>query len=517
MNRKYFPAIISIVLLPAAFLISCRTESSLKGARPNIIFIIGDDIGYSDLGCYGSEIETPNLDMMAREGIRFRQFYNMAKCNPTRSSLHTGMFYGDENAPSLGKLMSGQGYHTLFAGKEHFDPWVPEACYAAESFDMSLTHWAINNYFIQPDGWDHHPYFLNGVETDALDLPRENEEWFMSDVVTDNAIRFMKETEGSERPFFLYLAYLNAHYPLQAKKADLEKYRGRYMEGWDRLREDRFLRQKEIGLAGDRWKMAPPSSNINRFRGHPGGNPEIRDLIPGYMPWESLSDSAKEQKDLEMAAFAALVDNMDQNIGRVIDYLEASGRLENTIIIYMSDNGSCPYDSNRDFDLPPGHPYSYRTLDPKWANVGNTPFRYYKQFGHEGGANTHFIAWWPGYLPENRILQRTGHVVDVLPTLVELAGGNPEEEGYSIDGISMVPLLEGKEWNGHDFFLSGLDRFRMYREDRWKIVRVNGEAWQLFDLVNDPTETKDLAPGNDSIVERLEEGYEKYIEGKSFY
>ncbi|MCF8225585.1 MAG: arylsulfatase [Bacteroidales bacterium] len=497
-----------LIVLFFSILQSCQNSFSLAGSRPNILFIIGDDIGYSDLGCYGAGIKTPNLDQMAEEGIRFRQFYNMAKCNPTRSSLHTGMFFGDENAPSLGEQISMAGYNTLFVGKEHYDSWVPDRCYAANCFDRSITFWAMNNYFLQSDNSYPNKYYMDGVEVRPEEIPHAGDPWFLSDVLTDNAIELIGEYSNDDRPFFLYLSYLNAHYPLQAKEEDIEKYVGKYMEGWDIMRERRFKKQQQIGLVGKDWRLSPPSSNINRFRGHPGGYERIREKIPEYFPWATLfSDSAKREKDLEMAVFAALVDNMDQNIGRVIDYLERTGQLDNTIVMYMSDNGSCPYDSNRDFELPPGDPDSFRTLDPKWANVGNTPFRYYKQYGHEGGANTHFIAWWPSGFEGGRIIDQTGHVVDVFPTLLELAGV-PVDEQFQVDGISLLPLFRGKEREDHPYMVSGLDKFRMYREGKWKIVRVNGKEWQLYDLNVDPSELNNLA---DSLPGKVIDMGENYL------
>ncbi|MDA3823658.1 MAG: sulfatase-like hydrolase/transferase [Bacteroidales bacterium] len=509
---KYF--IRFIVLIPLVFLvISCNESPVLEGSRPNIIFIIADDIGYSDLGCFGSEIETPSLDKLASEGLRFRQFYNMAKCNPTRSSLHTGMFYGDSESPSLGENMSAADYNTLFVGKEHFDEWVPKNCYAANSFDRSITFWAMNNYFLQDDGTYPNKYAIDGKEVRPEEIPSHGEEWFLSDVLTYNAIDLLEEYSADDKPFFLYLGFLNAHYPLQAKQVDIEKYRGKYMEGWDELRVRRFKKQKELGLMEEDWELSPPSSNVNRFRGHPKGDEEIREKIPYYTEWEGLTDSAKVAYDLEMSVFAALVDNLDQNIARLLEYLEQSRQIDNTLIVFMSDNGSCPYDSNRDFLLPPGHSQSFRTLDPKWANLGNTPYRFYKQYGHEGGANTHFIAWWPGKINEGQIIQQTGHVVDIMPTFLDLAG-NPLSDSFSIDGLSLLPLFEGSKRKDHPYMLSGLDKFRMYREGNYKLVRVNGEKWELYNIEVDPTELNDLAESQRGIVLDMEKRYLERVESR---
>ncbi|MFC2090294.1 sulfatase-like hydrolase/transferase [Bacteroidota bacterium] len=506
--KNYNADIVLILVLLLPLVSGCKDEAPLNGSRPNIVFIIGDDIGYSDLGCYGSEISTPHLDRLAEEGVRFRQFYNMAKCNPTRSSLHTGIYYGDDSALSLGRQMHLADYTTLFVGKEHFDKWVPEDCYAANCFDRSVTFWAMTNYFLQDDGTYPNPFYMDGKEIRPEDIPSNDSTWFLTDVLTDQAIRWLDEYPADDKPFFLYMGYLNAHYPLQAKAEDIAKYRGTYLKGWDKLREERFSKQKAEGLAGENWVLSPPSSNINRFRGHPSGDENIRKKIPVYSPWDLLSDSARDTYDLEMAVFAALVDNMDQNIGRLIAYLEESGELDNTLFIYMSDNGSCPYDSNRDFILPPGHSQSFRTLDPKWANVGNTPFRFYKQYGHEGGSNTHFIASWPGRIEGGRIIDHTGHVVDVLPTLLELAG-RPVDEAKRINGISLLPLFEGREAEEHPYMVSGMDMFRMYREGDMKLVRVNGEEWQLYDLGSDPTECYNLADSLPAMVKEMSDRYDE--------
>lgn len=262
-------------------------------------------------------------------------------------------------------------------------------------------------------------------------------------------------------------------------------------------------------------QLSPPSSNINKFRGHPKGDEERRAKIPLYRPWNTLDEKEQDELDLEMSVFAAMVDRMDQNIGRVLNYLDENGITDNTVVIYLSDNGSCPYDSNRDFDYPPGVAEGFRTLCAAWANAGNTPFRYFKQYGHEGGAHTHFILRWPEKVKAGTITQQTGHIIDIAPTLLEAANtpypaklGNIEPQ--PLEGSSLMPILRGEERKEPDFYISGwTERFRMFRQHDWKIVKVNGEDWQLYNLKKDPTEINNLANSMPEKVKELEKAYEQ--------
>jgi arylsulfatase A-like enzyme len=378
---------------------SCNKTDDQKNEsnKPNIILIMGDDIGFSDIGSYGSEINTPNLDRLAKNGIRFNQFYNMAKCNPTRSTLLTGLYQGGDNAVavSLGNVMRSAGYKTIMSGKEHFDNWVPVHCRVDRSFDEAFYYNTINEFFIPPNREFMNPFILNGKPLKVSEIKYDRNTFYKTDVVTDYALTWMNEAIDEDKPFFLYLPYHAAHYPLQAREEDIAKYRGKYKRGWDILRQERFERMKKIGIIPKGARLSPPEDNIHKFRGHPNGDEEIRERIPLYRPWNKLSEKEKDDLDLEMAVFAAMVDRMDYNIGRIIKNLEENDQMNNTIILFLSDNGSCPYDSNRNFDHPPGGPASFRSLSAPWANLGNTPFRFYKQYGHEGGSRTHFIVHWP--------------------------------------------------------------------------------------------------------------------------
>lgn len=475
--------------------------------KPNIILIMADDLGYSDIGCYGSEIETPNIDRLASQGLRFRTFYNMAKCNPTRPSLLTGLYTGGEGAVHIATLAKKAGYNTVMSGKDHFDKWVPEYCFGENAFDKCFNFWANNQYFIPPTGEFKHTFQLAGKKIKAQDIKHSKSPAYMTDFITDYALDWLDETFKSEDPFFLYLPYHAPHYPLQARPEDIKKYRGKYKQGWDKLRKQRYKKMKQLGIITKNTKLSKPTSNINKFR-----KPFIHEFRD-YYPWNGLSEEKKDTLDQEMAVFAAMIDNMDQNIGRVLDKLEKNGKLKNTLIIFLSDNGSCPYTNNETPQIQPGPANSFRTLRAAWANASNTPFKYFKQYGHEGGSNTPFIAFWPGVIKPNTITDQVGHVVDVAPTFLDILNIDYPEtiHGHKtlpLHGQSLLPIFKNKERKEPDFFISGMDRFRMFRMGDWKIVRVNDENnWELYNMVDDPSETRNLAS---KFPEKVKDLYEKY-------
>ncbi len=486
-----------------------------KEVKPNIILILGDDIGYSDIQPFGSEIQTPNLQKLTEEGIMFSNFYNMSKCEPSRSALFTGLYEGGKNAVNFAQILKNEGYYVIHSGKEHWMKWAPEHLYAKNVFDQSLTFEATSEFFIPPEGKSINPFFLNGELIEMKDIYHEKEPFYLTDVITDNALKWIKDPIEQEQPFFLYLGYNAAHFPLQALPEDIAKYRGKYMKGWDKIREERMERILARNLLPDGTVLSPPSSNINKFRGHPDGNEEIRKLIPLYRPWESLNETEKDELDLEMSVFAAMVDRMDQNIGRVLNFIQEKGLADNTIVIYLSDNGSCPYDSNRDFEYPPGVAEGFRTLSAAWANAGNTPFKYFKQYGHEGGAHTHFILRWPSEVTAGQLTHQIGHIADVAPTLLDATNIEyPEEinglKPQSLQGRSLLPVLKGDSLPDADFYLSGwTDRFRMYRQNDWKIVKLNDGPWELYNMQVDPTEINDLSAEKPGLVEEMEKSYLK--------
>ena len=483
--------------------------------RPNIVLIMADDVGYSDIGPYGSEIRTPNLDRLAEGGLRFTQFYNMAKCETTRAALHTGLFFAKRdagNARSLGGLLRDAGYHTAMTGKEHFSAWVPDHVHARHNFDDALTYPVINQFFIPPDGAWQNPFFLDGEEIAVEDMPVSDPPFYKTDVLTDYALRFLDNAEASGKPFFLYVPYHVAHYPLQAREEDIARYRGSYRRGWDAVRAERYARMRELGVIPPNARLSPPEDNVNRYRG------PFRGDVYHYRPWESLTEAEQDALDLEMAVYAAMIDRMDQNIGRLLARLTEMNALDDTLVLFLSDNGSCPYDSNRDFSIPPGGPASYRTLSAAWANVGNTPFRFYKQYGHEGGSHTHFIAHWPAVV-EPGLSDQPAHVADLLPTLLDATGGvypatvNGRPTPV-LDGSSLLPVLRGGTRPAPDILVSGFtERFRMVRIGDWKLVRVNAQRWELYNLADDPTELDDRADDDPATLDRLVAAYHAWIRG----
>jgi arylsulfatase len=489
------------------------TVEAIPPERPNVVLIMADDVGFSDIGSYGSEIETPHLDRLAEEGLRFTQFYNMAKCETTRASLLTGLFANKRHAPnarSLSGLLREAGYRTAVVGKEHFSKWVPGHVYAERSFDRSLVYWTINPFFEPLDGQWRNPFELDGEVVATSDMPVAREPFYKTDVLTDYALGFLDEAAEVGRPFFLYLPYHVAHYPLQARAEDIARYRGRYRDGWDRVRAARFERMKALGVIPSDARLSPPEGNVNTYRG------PFRGDIYHYRPWDGLDDEEKDALDLEMAVFAAMMHRLDENVGRVLAKVEEMGKTRDTLVLFLSDNGSCPYDSNRDFSIPPGGPDSYRTLSAAWANVGNTPFRYYKQYGHEGGPHTHFIARWPAAVRPG-LSPAPAHVVDILPTLLELAGGAyPETVGGrptpSLDGRSLVSVLKGGTRPDPEILIAGFtERFRMVRIGDRKIVRVNAEPWQMYDLAEDPTELEDLAAEHPGALAEMVAAYHRWV------
>ncbi len=391
------------------------------------------------------------------------------------------------------------------SGKEHFDSWVPEYCSAENVFDHSFYFWATTEYFLPPSGEFERPFYLEGKEIPASEIEYEKAPMYKTDFITDYALEWLDEGIEKENPFFLYLPYHAAHYPLQARPEDIAKYRGKYLKGWDSIRLERFERMQKMGVLPETTKLSEPEDNLNKLRGP---------LVPAYTdyyPWESLSAAQKDSLDLEMAVFAAIIDRMDQNIGRVLKKLEEAGELENTLVMFLVDNGSCPFYSNR-YDVAPGPADSYWCLRAAWANVGNTPYRQYKQCGHEGGSHTPFIARWPGVIKPESITPQPGHVVDLAPTFLDILNIQyPDSiEGYKtlpLHGTSLLPVFKGQQREEPEYFISGLEKFRMFRSGDYKIVRLNGGTWELYNIKKDPSETQNLA---EKFPEKVKELSEKY-------
>ncbi|AWG22755.1 sulfatase [Flavobacterium faecale] len=503
-----------ILLAVILSIITINSFGQSKDKKPNIVLIMADDIGFSDIGAYGAEIQTPNIDRLANGGLRFTTFYNMAKCAATRSSLLTGLYSGGNGAVHLASLAKTAGYSTIMSGKEHFNTWIPDYCKAENAFDRSLHFTSTTEYFVPPSGEFSHPFYEGSKKLNPKEIEHEISPLYKTDFMTDYALKWLDETcSKKDTPFFLYLPYHAAHYPLQARPEDIKKYRGKYKKGWDKVREERYEKMQKLGVISKDYKLSPPENNLNKHRG-----PFVTDYS-NYSPWSSLSEAKKDSLDLEMSVYAAMIDRMDQNIGRVLKKLEKEGKLENTIVLFLSDNGACPFYSNLIKDVEPGPANSYWSLRTSWANVGNTPFRQFKQSGYEGGGRTSFIAYWPNKIKPNTITDQPGHVVDIAPTFLDLMNIQYPAtiKGFKtipLQGSSLVPIFNGKERKEPDYFISGVKDFRMFRAGDFKIVQRNGGKWELYNIKKDPTELVNLANANPAKVTELANKYMAVYGGK---
>jgi arylsulfatase len=443
--------------------------------RPNIILIMADDLGFADLGCYGSEIETPNLDALAAGGLRFTQFYNTAKCHSSRVSLLTGLYCDQAGSTSLSRgatiaeVLSDAGYFTAMVGKWHLGKQPTDF-----GFDRYWGHLSGATNFFTGDG----TFRLNGEPWKVPDT-LHGRPFYTTHAIVDFALDFLEEATRSDKPFLLYTAFNAPHYPLQAPEQAVRKYDGRYDAGWDKLRVARHQRQLESGLLNAKWKLSTRPSHVP--------------------PWESLSDEERHWEANRMEVFAAMVDVMDQNIGRLVDFVKEKGIFDNTLILFCSDNGACPFERTSGRYLKPWDPKSHWTYDASWAHVGNTPFRLYKQNQHEGGISSPLIVHWPKGLraEAGSVTHQPGHLIDFMATFIELADATyPERTGdRQIDplvGKSLLPVFRGETRQPHEtlYFHYGTDR--ALRQGPWKLVSAKLGRWELYNLDEDRTELHDL-------------------------
>lgn len=476
------------------------TASFLHAAeKPNIIIILADDMGWSDLGCYGSEIETPHLDALAQDGLRFTNFYNAARCCPTRASLLTGLyphqagvghmvdarpFPGYEgklnrSSATLAEVLKPAGYATLMTGKWHVGSGAGH-----EPLDRGFDRfWGTPTgggvYFkealkVRPDR-----EFKNGRET--IDPP---DDLYVTDDFTDRALEFVEEAvTGKKKPFFLYLAHIAPHWPLQAKPEDIAKYKGRYDTGWDPVREKRFTRQKELGVIPAHATLPPRDERAKA--------------------WEDMPEANRKDLARRMEVYAAQVDSIDQNLGKLVAKLKELGQFDNTLILFLSDNGCSSEPGPGGFSrgkkgAPIGSPESYDSAGLEWANACNTPFRKFKIATHEGGIATPFIAHWPkGISAKGELRAQPAHLIDIMPTLAEIAAAEYPEEAAGekilpMEGTSLLPVFAADTAKPRDLFWEHQGN-KAARRGHWKIVTRAKEPWQLYDLKSDPTETTDLA------------------------
>jgi arylsulfatase len=531
-----------IILLALAAVVAVQADT----AKPNILLIMSDDVGYSDIGCFGGEIQTPNLDALAANGLRFTQFYNTARCCPTRASLLTGLYphqtgvghmnwrdgghdgyRGNLNnrCVTIAEVLKIAGYRTYMSGKWHVTRFMEP--------DGDLAQWPVQRGFekfygtIKGSGSFYDPSSLcrqNTFITPENDPEYQPKEFYYTDALSDNAVQYLRQhqKESPDKPFFLYLAYTAAHWPMHALEKDMAKYRGKYDGGYAPIQQARLQRLKQLGLMPADWQPTPLVGD-----------------------WDAATRKKWESRCMEV--FAAMMDNMDQGIGRVVDELKRSGCLDNTVIFYLQDNGGCAEENGRrpqkaepPTDLKPmardqlqlqgrpsqtrdgrfvrhgpgvmpGAPDTFIAYGREWANVSNTPFREYKHWVHEGGISTPLIVHWPKGIPAGRrgkLETQPGHLIDLMATCVDLAGVKYPREfrGQSIkpmEGVSLSPAFNGKQLNRTAPLFWEHEGNRAIRDGKWKLVAKEDQPWELYDMEKDRTEMNDLAGKQPGKVKEL--------------
>jgi arylsulfatase A-like enzyme len=529
---------LSLLLLPAMAIQSCSCISKDKPTeKPNIIIILSDDMGFSDLGCYGGEISTPNLDALANNGVRFTQFYNTARCCPTRASLLTGLHphqagmgymqgkswgtsvayqdYLREDRKTIAEIMKLGGYTTLHVGKWHVGSMKDGAMPSARGFDRA---WATGGAI---DFWNLKQVYEDGEMRDL----KEEEKKFGIDVKGDKAIEYIDWANQKEAPFFMYLAFNAAHWPMMAKPEDIAKYRGKYMKGWDQLRLERIKRLEELGMVVGTDPDKIVDDFVPRWDDIPEG-----DMYPGYHELRSGKHD-QDDWDSKMAVYAAMIDCMDQNIGRIIEKLKETGQFENTLIMFLQDNGACAERINRKETDYPGGPNTYSSYDLPWAYLSNTPFRMYKHFLHEGGMSTPFIVHWPDGIKDDRKgeieKESFGQLIDLVPTCMEAAGIEDAEIDYELEGMSLLSTIRDIDENSDRELFWEHEGNRCVRKGDWKLVsryekdfeyfgtwgfpiEPRTQEWELYNVKEDRWEMNEVSSQHPALVEEMKKDYEAY-------
>ncbi|MCA9036775.1 MAG: arylsulfatase [Planctomycetaceae bacterium] len=505
-----------------------KAASDDSAARPNIIVILADDMGYSDAGCYGGEIQTPNLDSLAANGLRFTQFYNTARCWPSRAVIMTGYYaqqvrrdahFGTGRrggqgqrpawAPLLPALLKSAGYRSYHSGKWHIDGKQLDG-----GFDRS--------YSLE----DHDRFFYPKRHTqDDQKLPpvERGTNYYATTHIANHAIECLQEhaSEHPDRPFLSYIAFTSPHFPLHALQEDIDKYRTTYLQGWNKAQQSRGQRMKDLGII----HHDPPQ--MERELGPPYDFPKDLDKLgPGEifrpLPWNELTETQQEFQATKMAIHAAMVDRMDQEIGRVISQLKQMNAFENTLILFASDNGASAEimvrgDSHNP-DAPMGSGETFLCLGPGFSSLANTPHRRHKTWVHEGGISTELIAHWPKGITSRGELRHTpGHLIDIVPTVLDVAGTRAPEEWQGepvpkAPGHSLVPLFKEDGTVTHEELWWCHDNHRALRLGDWKIVASNGEPWELYDLSKDRGESTNLATAHPEKVTQLERRWNELSE-----
>ncbi|MBI1894949.1 MAG: arylsulfatase [Acidobacteria bacterium] len=497
-------------------------------SRPNIVLIMNDDMGFSDLGCYGSEIRTPNIDGLANSGVRFRQFYNTARCCPTRSSILTGLYphqtgvghmvdnpkpfpgyTGDlnRNCVTIAEALKPTGYQTFMSGKWHVTPVT-----------SSKHNWP------RQRGFDKYYGIIHGAADyfNPVTLTRDNDavrpdkpDYYFTDAIADNAIAYIESASRKRRPFFLYTAFTSPHWPLHAPEAEIARYRGRYKDGWDALREERRNRMIRLGIIDERRPLTPRDSRVPA--------------------WKDAPNTDWQQRRMEV--YAAQIDRMDQNIGRILAALRATGQEQNTLVMFLADNGGCAEElgpkaaglhvprQTRDgrpvrignvAGIMPGAEDTYQSYGIAWANTSNTPFRLYKHWVHEGGISAPLIARWPaGIKAQGRLTSEPAHLIDIMATCLDVAGAKypATRKGQPVtplEGKSLRPAFDGGKVQGREAIYWEHEGNRAIRHGDWKLVSRHPDRWELYNMVADRTEMSNLAEKEPVRAERMAAAYGKW-------
>ena len=504
---KSFITLLSAILLASTALLQAN-DPAKTSAKPNILIILADDLGYSDIGCYGGEIHTPNLDRLAAGGVKFSEMYNTAKCFTTRATLLTGVYYQRTNenfgnTATLGEVLRPAGYNTFWSGKQHakfnpttrgFDRFYGLIGGCQNHFNPgteAVQGQPVPAYKVAGNRWG-----LDGKnESESNNFVPKDSKYFDTDAFTDRALRWLDEYQNENKPFLLYMAYTAPHWPLHAWPEDIAKYKGVYDGGYELVRQARYNRQIEMGLFDA--KTAPLTAM------------EIGETKPS---WEALSVEERSLEAKRMEIYAAMVDSLDQNIGRLIKKLEEQGKLDNTLIIFLSDNGACAVDpkiDNADPNAPMGTVASYPSYGQNWATVSSTPFRKWKTTSHEGGICTPLIVHWPaGVKATKGWCRESAHLVDIMPTALAVSGAKfPGESKEKIiqptDGVSLLPVFKGESLTRKNPLYFQYSKSAAIRDGQYKLVRL-GPKWELYDMANDKTETKNLAAQLPEIAQKME-------------
>ena len=512
--------------------------------RPNIILILADDMGFSDIGCYGSEIRTPNLDRLAGRGLRFSQMYNMARCCPSRAALLTGLnphqtgvghmvrdlgypsYRGflNESCVTIAEVLRASGYTTLMSGKWHTGgeynlgnrsvvegPGTP-----GDDSHPLPTQRGFERYFGTIDGGGSYFNPVSLMRDERFVRP-ESDDFYLTDAFSDNAVSMLEGDTTTGKPFFLYLSYTAPHWPLHALEEDIARYEGSYANGWDDLRTGRHEELKGLGILDSRWPISPRHSDVS--------------------PWEEAPN--REWEALRMAVYAAQIDRMDQGIGRVMAKVREMGAEDNTIVMFLSDNGGCAEFLKEDSSQPHLHRYdrptrdgrpmtignipalrpgpddTFMSYDIQWANASNSPFRLFKHWVHEGGISTPFIVSWPERIDRGGTVAEPVQVIDIFATCIDAAGAAyPQEldgrEITPLEGESFLPTIDGKPWSREQTMFWEHEGNRAVRSGQWKLVAQHGQDWELYDMEEDRTELKDLSHGNRARVQEMSKLHDEW-------